>query len=122
MTDDHQHAGEVDQEVLQPSNGVQVKVVGRLIEKQSIRISEQRLRKKNPQLQPARQLGHRPFVKLFLHSKSSEQLRGIRLRGVPILLGDDHLQLAELVILFIGKTALVLIFLVEVCLFLIRIK
>ena len=37
----------VDQELLQPFDGIQVQVVGRLIQKKNIRIAEQSLCKKN---------------------------------------------------------------------------
>ena len=35
---------EVDEELLEPLDGVQVEVVGRLVEEQDVRVTEQRLR------------------------------------------------------------------------------
>ncbi len=51
---DHDHRVlKVDQELFQPGNGVQVQVVGRLIQKQDVRVAKQGLGQQHLHLQGA---------------------------------------------------------------------
>ena len=55
---------EVDEELLEPLNGVQVEVVGRLVEEQDVRVTEQCLREEDLDLFGALQLVHLLIVEL----------------------------------------------------------
>ena len=55
---------EVDEKLLEPLDGVQIEVVGRLVEEQDVRITEQRLREEDLNLLGALQLVHLLVVEL----------------------------------------------------------
>ncbi len=60
----------VDQEFLQPCDGIQIQVVGRLIQKQECRITEKCLCKKNLDLLLHLSVFHHSVVKLCLDTKT----------------------------------------------------
>ena len=60
----------VNQKLLQPRNGVQVQVVGRLIQKQNVRVAEQGLGKKHLYLLSAQKGAHLRIVQVRLNAKS----------------------------------------------------
>ena len=60
----------IDQKLLQPGNGIQIQMVRRLVQKQNIRISKQRLGQKHLNLQRAYQILHQLMVKLRLYAKA----------------------------------------------------
>ena len=60
----------VNQKLLQPRNGVQVQVVGRLIQKQNVRVAEQGLGKKYLYLLSAQKGAHLRIVQVRLNAKS----------------------------------------------------
>ena len=62
MRDDHRAAGVVGQELLEPADGQDVEVVGRLVEQQDVDAADQDLRQQHPQLEPARQRAQRRVV------------------------------------------------------------
>ena len=55
---------EVDEELLEPLDGVEIEVVGRLVEEQDVRITEQRLREEDLDLLGALQLVHLIVVEI----------------------------------------------------------
>ena len=61
---------EVDQELLKPLDRIQVQVVGRLVEKKDIRVSEQGSCKKNFDLLAAGQVCHLCVVQFRLNAKA----------------------------------------------------
>ena len=54
----------IDQKLLQPCDGVQIQVVGRLVQQQNIRISEQCLRKEYLHLLSTQEISHLRIVEL----------------------------------------------------------
>ena len=60
----------VDQKFFQPCDGIQIQVVGRLVQKQNIRVSEQCLSKQDFDLLGTDQVFHHGIVKLRLDSKT----------------------------------------------------
>ena len=62
VRDDHRAAGVVGQELLEPADGQDVEVVGRLVEQQDVDAADQDLRQQHPQLEPARQRAQRRAV------------------------------------------------------------
>ena len=60
----------VDQKLLQPRNGIQVQVVGRLIQKQDVWVAEQGLGQKYLYLLGAQKGSHLRIVQVRLNTKS----------------------------------------------------
>ena len=60
----------VNQKLLQPRNGIQVQVVGRLIQKQDVRVAEQGLGQQYLNLLGAQKGAHLSIVQLRLNTKS----------------------------------------------------
>ena len=54
----------VDQEILQPGDGIQIQMVGGLVQKQDIRVAEQSLCQQDLYLQAAVQVFHERVVEL----------------------------------------------------------
>ena len=61
---------EVDQELLKPLDRIEVQVVGRLVEKKDVRVSEQGSCKKNFDLLAAGQVRHLCVVQFRLNAKA----------------------------------------------------
>ena len=70
----------VDQEFFQPCDRIKIQVVGRLVKKQDIRVSEQCLCKKNLNLLRTCQVFHQFIMKLCLDTKSVQKIGSIRFR------------------------------------------
>ena len=83
------------QKFFEPVDRVQVEVVGRLIEQQCLRMSEQRLREQNAHLLSALELGHLPVMELVGNVEALQQDRGVAFGGVTVLFADDALELAQ---------------------------
>ena len=60
----------VDQKLLQPRNGIQIQVVGRLIQKQDVWVAEQGLGQKYLYLLGAQKGAHLRIVQVRLNTKS----------------------------------------------------
>ena len=91
----HDHGAlKVQQEVLQPVDGVDVQVVGGLVQQQDVRIAEQGLGQQHLHLQPGIQGGHGALVVLGAHAQALEDAAGVALRLPAAQLGELLLQLA----------------------------
>ena len=106
MRDDDQRPVVADQELAQPVDGVEVEVVGRLVEEQRVRAPEQRLRQQDAHLLAALQLGHRPLVQGVGDVEAGEQDGGVALGRVPVVLADDAFELAEAHAVVVGQRRL----------------
>ena len=62
MGDNDNGVFEVDQKILKPCDRIQIQMVGRLVEKQNVRIAEQCLRKQNLNLNITVQISHHRVV------------------------------------------------------------
>ena len=107
MRDDDQRAFVAHQEVLQPVDGVEVEVVGRLVEQQRLRLAEQRLREQHADLLAALQLLHLPLVQLVGDVEARQQDGGVALGAVAVFLADDALEFAEAHAVLVGHVGLV---------------
>ena len=61
---------EVNQELLQPCDSVQIQVVGRLVQKQDIRVAEQCLRQQNLDLLGTQEILHQGVVKIGIDTQA----------------------------------------------------
>ncbi len=71
------------QPLLEPEYGIEVEVVGRLIEQQHVRAAHEGAREVRAHFQSAGELPHRPLDLLRRKSESRRELRGAALSGVP---------------------------------------
>ena len=86
---------------LQPLYGVEVEVVGRLIEEEVVRITEESLRQHHAYLLCIRKLTNELIVTIFLHAEVLKQLGSITLSFPTVHLSELKLQLSsEVTILF----------------------
>jgi hypothetical protein len=76
VRDDEQGPRVAFEPFLEPDDGVEVEVVGRLVEQQEIRGAHQRLREIEPHAPTAGEARHRPRKLLFLESEPHEQALG----------------------------------------------
>ena len=95
MGDDDDCIGEVDQELFKPVDGIQIQMVGRLVEEQDIGIAEQGAGKQDLDLLRACELPHQISVQFGLDSQAVEQ-------GLRIGLGLPAVHLGELGLEFAG--------------------
>ena len=82
-------------EVLQPVDGVEIEVVGGLVEEQGFGLAEESLRQQDADFLAALQLAHLALVQLFGDVEAVEQDGGIALGGVAVFVADDAFELAE---------------------------
>ena len=77
VRDGDERAFVVVEEILQPVDGVEVEVVGRLVEQQRLRLAEERLRQQHADLLAALQLAHLALVKFVGNVEAMEQDGGV---------------------------------------------
>ncbi len=80
MADGNDHAGEVQQEVLQPVDGLDVQVVGRLVQHDNVGVAEEGLSQQYLHLETGVNGGHLVIVKLCTNTKALQQPGGIGFR------------------------------------------
>ena len=102
MGDDHHGALARVQYPFQPANGVDVEVVGGLVQQQDIRVGEQGLGQQHPQLQARGDFAHGTEVQFRADAGAQQDLAGAALRGVAIHLGEVGLQLRDFHAVLVG--------------------
>ncbi len=107
MRDDDDRAFIIRQKALQPLNGVNIQMVGWLIEKQDFRTAEQRLRQHNFDLFGIRAVAHRPIQNIVgVQAETLKQLGGVAV-GIPaVQLGKLAFQLGGAVAVLLRKRIL----------------
>ncbi len=83
------------QEILQPVDGVEIEVVGGLVEEQGFRFSEKGLGEKDADFLAALQLGHFAFVQRFRNVEAIEEHSGVGFSGVTIFVADHAFKFAK---------------------------
>ena len=94
---------EVDQEFLQPGDGVQIQMVGRLVQQQDVGVAEQGPGQQDLDLLGTGQLAHQVGVELGLNAQTVEQGLRVGFRFPAVHFGKFRLQLAGPDTVFIGK-------------------
>jgi hypothetical protein len=90
--DDHRAAGVVGEKLLEPADGQDVEVVGRLVEQQDVDAADQDLRQQHPQLEPARQRAQRRVVDGGGDPQPLQHRGGPPLQRVAVVRGDLILE------------------------------
>jgi len=108
MADDDDEAGVfiVEDEILEPVDGLDVEVVGRLVEHDDVGLAEQRLREQHLDLQPRVSIAHEVIVELDRDAETLQQLRRIGFRFPAVHVGKLGLQLARAHAVLLGKVGL----------------
>ncbi len=102
MGNDHHGAVTCGEDVFQPADGVDVQVVGRLVEQQHVRVREQRLGQQHTQLPARCHFAHRAEVLLQRNTQAQQQLTGTGFGGVAVHLGELGFQLGDGHAVFFG--------------------
>ena len=95
VRDDDQHAFVLVQKILQPVDRIEIEVVGRLVQQQRLRMSEERLRQQHADFLSARQLSTSCARALVGNVEALQQHRGVALGGVAVFFADNAFQFAE---------------------------
>ena len=100
---DHEHGLlQVAQVFLQPLHGVQVEVVGGLVEQQVIGVSEESLGQHDAHFLVVAQLSHQFLVGFLLHAQVLQELSGVAFCLPTVHLGELFLQFGGTVTVFLG--------------------
>ncbi len=93
--DDHRAVSRVEH-ILQPADGMDIQVVGRLVQQQDVRVGKQRLGQQHPQLPAGGDGAHGALVLFDRDTHAQQQFAGTRLGGVAVVFGKLHLQVRHL--------------------------
>ncbi len=93
--DHHRAAGVGVQELLQPADGQDVQVVGRLVQQQQIGPAHQHLGQQHAQLEPARQRAQRLAVRRHRDAQALQHRAGPGLQRVTIVGSDAVLEIGD---------------------------
>ena len=99
VRDHHDSRRSCVEHAFEPANGIDVQMVGGLIQQQDIRVGKERLRQKHPQLVAGRDIGHRAVMQPLLDLDAEQQLTRARLGRVSVELGNLRLQLRRVKII-----------------------
>ena len=94
---------EVDQKFLKPCDGVQVQMIGGLVEQKDVRVPEQRLCEQDLDFLRSGQVFQIFIVKVRFYPEPVQQSRGVRFRFPAVHCGKLCLQLACFDSVFICK-------------------
>ena len=101
---DHDHGIlKIDQELFQPRDGVQIQMVGRLVEEQDVRVAEQCLRQQDFHLLRAGQVFHHGIMVICLDTQSVKQRRRVGLGFPAVHIGEFRFQFAGADAVFVGE-------------------
>ncbi len=93
VRDDDHGAVALVQDAFEPAYGVDIQVVGRLVEQQDVGIAEQRLREQHAQLPAGRDLAHRAVVLLDRYADAGQEGARARFGRITAELGELVLEL-----------------------------
>ena len=103
VRNDDQHALVLAQIILEPVNGIEVEVVGGLVEQQHLRMPEERLGEQDANFLSALQFAHFAFVQRFFEAEAIEKDRGVGFGGVAVFVADDSFEFAHAHAVFVGE-------------------
>ena len=83
------------EEVLEPVDGLEVEVVGGLVEEQGLGVAEEGLGEEHADLLAALELGHLALVELVGDVEALQQDGGVGLGLVAVFIADDAFELAK---------------------------
>ena len=102
MGDGDERAVVAVEKILEPVDGVEVEVVGGLVEEEGFGVAEECLRQQDADLLAALELAHLALVEFFADVEAVEENGGIALGGVAIFIADDAFEFAEAHAVIVG--------------------
>ncbi len=93
--DDDENTGIAKEKIPKPVDGVQVKMVGRLIQQEHVGGAEEGLGQEHPDLLAPLQLGHGPLVQGIGNVQALQQDGGVAVSRVAVFLAHDTFELAQ---------------------------
>ncbi len=99
--DDHGRIALV-QHIFEPADGVDIEVIGRLVEQQDIRIRKQCLRQQDAQLPAWCDVAHRALVLIDRNAHAQQQFAGARFGGITVVFGKPGFQVGRLHVVVVG--------------------
>ena len=106
MADGDDHAGEVQQEILQPVDGLDVQVVGGLVQHDDVRVAEQGLGQQDLHLLPGVHVGHLLIMQLRADAKALQNPGSVGFRLPAAQLCEFRFQVGGPEAVRIGKVGL----------------
>ena len=106
MADDDHRVGEADEELLQPGDGLDIQVVGRLVEQEDVRVAEQGLGKEHAHLVACLEFLHAQPGQVLADAQAAEQHPGLGLGLVAVQLAELDLQVAAADAVRLGQLGL----------------
>ena len=94
------------QEVLQPVDGVEIEVVGGLVEEQGFGLAEEGLGEEDAHFLAALELAHLALVDCFGDVETVEENGGVGFGGVAVFVADDAFEFAEAHAVGVGQLGL----------------
>ena len=94
------------EEVLEPVDGVEIEVVGGLVEEQRFGLAEEGLGEEDADFLAALELGHFALVDVFADVEAVEEDGGVGFGGVAVFVADDAFELAEAHAVGVGELGL----------------
>ncbi len=102
VTDDDHRALVAVEHIFQPTNRVDIQVVGRLVQQQNIGVGEQGLCQQHTQFPARSNFAHRQLMLFDRNFQTHQQFTGTALGGITVVLGKTGLQFGGLHIVFFG--------------------
>ena len=106
MADDDDGIGEVGEIVFEPEDGIEVEVVGRLVEEEVVGVAEECLREKDFDLLLTGEVLHELVVEVFLDAETAEEVGGVAFCRPSAHLAELFLELCYLVAVGVGEVGL----------------
>ena len=94
------------EEVLEPVDGVEIEVVGGLVEEQRFGLAEEGLREQHADFLAALQLAHLALVQFLGNVEAVEEHGGVGFGGVAVFVADDAFEFAETHAVGVGQLRL----------------
>ena len=88
--------------LFEPADGIDVQVVGRLVEQQHVGLREQCLRQQHAQLPARRDFAHRSVVQRRIDAGIGEDRTGARFRIIAAVLGELRFELGGAHVVIVG--------------------
>ena len=95
VADQEQGAGVAAQIVLEPEAGLEIEMVGRLVEQQQVGLGEQHRRERHPHPPAAGEAGQRPLLGGLVEAQAGQDRARPRRRGVRADVGEPGLDLGD---------------------------
>jgi hypothetical protein len=95
VADDEDRRGAALQVVAEPQHAFEVEIVGRLVEKQDVRLGEEDGGERHPHAPSAGERAERAVLRLLVEAEAGEDARGAGRRGVGLDVDEPGLDVGD---------------------------